>query len=91
MNESINYEAVCRTAPATPDLLNTLQILDCVGRQNTFGKDCELKLKTSWGHRLSKSYFYGGQTNGISTNRQNPLIFNPPLFIAVTFELILQF
>ena len=28
MTESINYEAVCRTAPATPGLLNTPKCKD---------------------------------------------------------------
>ena len=33
MNELINEEAVCRTAPATPGLLNIVPILETVYKQ----------------------------------------------------------
>ena len=47
MNESINYEAVCRTTPATPGLLN---------RVYRYGSKDSKSRGTSKLHDWSKSY-----------------------------------
>ena len=35
INDSINYEAVCRTAPATPGLSNIALVPETINKQNT--------------------------------------------------------
>ena len=45
MTESINYEGVCRTAPATPGLLNTVITQGVVGQVVDVSIDLVQRLK----------------------------------------------
>ena len=53
MNELINYEGVCRTAPATPGLSN-------IGFQRAQGEAVLPRVKYNWFEKIKVQYSLGG-------------------------------